>query len=387
MFLLRPCKAVEQIYWYCLAVAAERFDIDILWTMVMSNHVHTGLYDRHGNYPAFLCYLHGLLARALNAHWGRWENFWATEPSSMVHLVDAADELRELVYSLVNPVQSHLVDAVTHWPGPNSLDAQLHDKTLTIKRPILRRPDGSHEFFAPDGAMPDTVTLRFGRPPGFRHLTQRQWTDLVRAEIAKEERRFAAEREAAGIRVLGRKAIRRQDAFHTPTTHEPRRELSPRVACKSKWHRIEQLRRNVEFQRAYREAFERRRGGDVDVSSPTPPTSTASSAWSVARPRPTDAAAPAQARRPATRADAQSRPPLEMAPISPSRARRRSPKSPSDTRPRALTPRQSCLNHLDQRLPSVGVDPGLARCAPAPRTPGGRTPGAPTPGGRTPTAA
>ena len=260
MFLLRPCKAVEQIFLYCLAVAAKRFDIDILWLMVLSNHVHLGIYDHHGHFPAFTRYLHSLVARALNCHWGRWENFWATEPTSMVHLVNAEDELGKLVYSLVNPVEANLVTHVTHWPGPNSLDAQLHDKTLTIARP--------KEFFDADGSMPETVTLRFARPPGYRHLTQREWTDLIRAEIAKEEARLAAEREAAGTRVVGRKTILRQDAFATPATHEPRRDLSPRVACKSKWHRIEQLRRDKEWETAYRGAFELRRAGDPDVVFP-----------------------------------------------------------------------------------------------------------------------
>jgi REP element-mobilizing transposase RayT len=267
-FLLRPCKKVEQIYTYCLAVAAERYDIDILWMMVLSNHVHIGVFDRHGNYPAFLRYLNSLSARALNAHWGRWENFWATEPSSMVHLVDAKDELGKMIYSLVNPVESHLVTHVTHWPGPNSLDAQLHDKTLTIKRPRIKRDDRERDFFDPLGNMPVTATLRFCRPPRFRHLTQRQWTDLIRAEIAKEEQRIAAERERLKIGVVGRKAILAQDAFAKPATHEPRGDLNPRVACKNKWRRIEQLRKNLDFQLAYREAFELRRAGDVNVLFP-----------------------------------------------------------------------------------------------------------------------
>ena len=54
MMLMRPDQKTNQAYIYCLAVAAERYDIDVYFTVAMSNHHHTGIYVRHGNYPAFL---------------------------------------------------------------------------------------------------------------------------------------------------------------------------------------------------------------------------------------------------------------------------------------------------------------------------------------------
>ncbi len=49
-----------------------------------------------------------------------------------------------------------------------------------------------------------------------------------------------------------------------PSSREPRRGLSPRVACKNKWARIEALQRNKAFIEQYREArSEKLTGRDV----------------------------------------------------------------------------------------------------------------------------
>jgi putative transposase len=269
MFLLKPCQATRAIVLYCLAEAANLFGIEVVSVMVLSNHIHLVVFDRDGRYPAFLERFHGLTARALNCHWGRWENFWSVEQCSAVDLVEPRDVFDKSLYALCNPVESHLVDRVTCWPGASSLDAQLHGKTLVLERPRRTRAHGrGRAFFGDKSSLPDRVTLTFRRPPGFEKLSQDEWAAHLRAGIAEREERFAAERAAKGIRVMGRKHILAQSAFDSPRTHAPRRLLSPRVACKNKWSRIAALQRNAEFLAEYRRAFERRRLGDVDVLFP-----------------------------------------------------------------------------------------------------------------------
>jgi putative transposase len=268
-FLLKPCKATREIVLYCLAEAAGRFGIEVVTLMVMSNHLHLVVCDRDGRLPAFLHHFHGTVARALNCHWGRWENFWAVEQTSVVRLIDAEDVFGKQIYALCNPVESGLVTHVTHWPGANSLDAQLHDKTLVLERPKRTRAHGrGRAFFSDKSSLPDRVSLRFRRPPGCEDLSEDAFATLLRAAIEEKEQQYAREREAKGLRVVGRKAILAQSPFDSPRTHAPRRLLSPRIACKNKWRRIEALRRNAQFQADYREAFERRRRGDVDVLFP-----------------------------------------------------------------------------------------------------------------------
>ena len=86
--------------------------------------------------------------------------------------------------------------------------------------------------------------------------------------MTKVEKKAEAERAASSTRVLGRKAVLRQSAFDSPTTHEPRRELRPRVAARNKWRRIETLQRAADFQRAYRAAMLARRASRARVTFP-----------------------------------------------------------------------------------------------------------------------
>lgn len=250
-FLLRPDPRTNQTFLYCLAEAAQRFGIDVIGTCVMSNHHHTLVYDRHGRINELTEHLHKLVAKAMNALRGRFENFWASEPPCLVRLIEPGDVMNKLVYALTNPIKDGLVESVHHWPGVNSLVALLNDQTLTIERP-------SH-FFRDDGTMPDAVTLRFviptelGDPNEFRRC--------LRERVARVEQDLAEERRRTGKRVLGRRAVLKQSWRDAPGRREPRGGLRPRIAAASKWARIEALLRDRAFLDAYRAARDRWRLG------------------------------------------------------------------------------------------------------------------------------
>ena len=89
----------------------------MLFTVAMSNHHHTGIYDPDGNYPAFIEHFHKFFAKCQNALRGRWENFWSSEQTSVVRLVDPNDVIDKMTYALTNPVKDGLVERAHHWPG------------------------------------------------------------------------------------------------------------------------------------------------------------------------------------------------------------------------------------------------------------------------------
>ena len=260
LFLLRPDEKTNQALLYCLAVAADRYEMDVYWLGTVSNHYDDGMGDPCGHYAAFLAYFHKLVAKVLNARWGRWENFWASEQTSVVGFVEADDGFGRMIYSLANPVLCGLVDKVVHWPGASSLHAQLHDKTLTIERPKW--------FFRDDGDMPKEVKLRFTRLPGYEHLSRSEWRERVLAAIDEQESKEARQRRRKGTKVLGRRAVLRQSPFATPRRGEPRRGLRPRVACRNKWRRIEALARNADFLARYRKAYRAMRAGREQARFP-----------------------------------------------------------------------------------------------------------------------
>lgn len=256
-FLLRPDKATNNNFVYCLAEAAQRFGIEIVLSQMMSNHEHTLLYDPHGREVEFRAHFYKMVAKTQNALRGRWENLWATEEPAIVEVRKLKDLLDKLVYIATNPVKDGLVDTYHHWPGPRFVAALLSGKPMRATRP--------RHFFREDGTMPAEVELALGLPAV---LADRPWLldELVR-RIAAMEQRFARRRQAAGRRVRGRGAVLRQSWRDSPTSHEPRRGLRPRVAARSRWTRIAMLRRNAAWQATYQDARQRWLAGE-DVAFP-----------------------------------------------------------------------------------------------------------------------
>jgi putative transposase len=259
-FFLRPDAETNNAFLYCLGLAAKHANVHVLFTVAMSNHHHTGIHDPDGNFPRFIEHFHGLLARCQNAHLGRFEGLWSSEPTSVVRLVEPNDVLDKMVYAFTNPAAADLVDRIEEWPGASSFQATLTGGPIVATRPA--------HFFRDDGDMPELVSLPVHRPPGFQDLSREEWANLVEHSVRTKEDSERERRIAKGIGVLGRQRILNQKPFDCPKTHEPRFQMSPRVAAKNKWARIETLRRNRGFIERYREAFLRHVAGVADVIFP-----------------------------------------------------------------------------------------------------------------------
>lgn len=222
-FLLRPDETTAAIFGYCLAEAAARFGMRLIAFVALSNHYHLVLEDTFGLLPAFLAHFNKLTAKVLNARWQRSENLWASEQASVVRLVEPSDVLDKSVYTLANPVAADLVDRLVHWPGATSL-RQGGRGPISLRRPRL--------FFRDRGEMPAEVELRLTAPtwwPG----GDEAWNATLRAAVERREAQLREEREAAGRRIVGRKAVLRMSPFARPTSTVRRGGLRPRFACKN----------------------------------------------------------------------------------------------------------------------------------------------------------
>lgn len=246
MLLMRPDAETNNAYVYCLAYAAERYGVEVMFTVAMSNHHHTGIYDRYGKYPEFLECFHKLFAKCQNALRGRWENFWSSEQTSVVRLLSGQDVVNKLVYAVCNPVQAALVEHALQWPGVSSLRATLEGRGLCAQRP--------GHFFRAEGSMPEKLTLRFFRPPQYAQCSEQEWKDLVLERVREQEKLLARARAQQGQRVLGVRSVLNQRWSARPQNPEPRRGLKPRLAAHNKWKRVEALLQNESFLVAYRSA-------------------------------------------------------------------------------------------------------------------------------------
>ena len=231
-FLMRPDDQTTRAFLYCLAVSARRSQVQVIFFLAMSNHYHAGIFDPEGRLPAFLEHFHKLFARHQNVLRGRWENFWSSEQTSVVELLEAEDVLNKMVYTLANPVKAALVARAHEWPGATSLTAHLHGESIRTVRPTV--------FFRPDGPMPDEELLTVTLPPFMMGESIEQFRATLRERIAVVEDREAALRLQTGRRVLGVRAVLRQRWFDRPNTVAPRRKPIPvlrAVTSSADWRR------------------------------------------------------------------------------------------------------------------------------------------------------
>lgn len=254
-FLLKPSRTTNAIFQYLLAVAAQRYGMEVHAFCVLSNHFHLVVTDPHARLPAFHQFLDALVARAINASLGRWETFWAPSSYSAVTLVSPQDVLDKAAYVLANPVAAGLVRKGSLWPGAWSAPERIGAEPLEVRRP--------KHFFDEKGSLPEVASLRLVPPPGF--ASAEEFRDELTAALSHLEARAHGEPRRG---FLGIARVLAQKPTGQPAPGEPRRGLNPRVAARDKWKRIEALGRLVGFLRAYRAAWGKRQAGRADAIFP-----------------------------------------------------------------------------------------------------------------------
>jgi len=241
-YLLRPDPETVNAFIYCLAVAAQRHEIDILDFIQMSNHLHDAIYDRHGNAPAFYEEFHRLLAKCVNSLRRRWENVFSSDQTNVVRLETREEVIQKLVYVATNPVKAGLVARVADWPGASGHRALVTGALIHATRP--------KHFFSKRGKMPATVTLRVGIPPELGPADE--IIAEVERRVAAFEQEEAEKRARTGQRVLGRYAVLRQPWHESPTTYQARRGLRPTFMAPSFWAAVERAQRKQGFTAAHK---------------------------------------------------------------------------------------------------------------------------------------
>ena len=319
--LLRPDSRVNRIVLYALGVALERHPVDLHALMVESNHVHSNVGDggSPSALPDFFRDFHALTGRALNAHYGRGENFWRTGSYDNVEVHDRETLEEQLLYTWTNPVKDGLVERPEDWPGVKFLPEDF-GRTITVERPEEaffggRRPDDWEPPYPPARAewrrerkrvrqeerrrqrlagtrpgarppktrapspereerrerrsLPERVTFTIAVPPGYEHLSLeevrthfRRLLD-ARVDLIKERRR------AAGYeRFMGVEAVLAQDPRERAGDTFPTFARNPRLACLSREARIGHLAGLKDWRGLYRIAREGWKQGDRTVVFP-----------------------------------------------------------------------------------------------------------------------
>jgi len=225
---MRPAEEVNEIILYCLAVAVKRHGIRLHAYCFLSDHYHLVLTDPQGKLPAFLQHLDSLIARALNGLHGRWDHFFEQGSYNAVRLLEPADALERMAYTMANPVAAGLVRRGREWPGVRSTPEQLGSVSQVIKKPP--------RFFRKGGPLPDEVDLELCCPDALGSMEQVRETLTQRLTELEDEAAARLGRE--GRTFLGARRAKAQSPNARPATQLPRRGMRPRVACRDPKKRL-----------------------------------------------------------------------------------------------------------------------------------------------------
>jgi putative transposase len=259
-FLLRPSRRTNQLVRYVVAVMGRKWRMKLHAITVLSNHVHLCVTDPEGNVVDFQRDCHSFIARALNARHAEFESVWSSGGTSRVECEEPEDLIGKIAYTMANPVEAGLVRHGASWPGVRH--------AWPCRPRVIRKP--SWFFRGPEdgGVWPETIELEFSRPPGYDELSDDELAAVIAAAIEQREEHFRLERDRAGQRFLGRKRVLTQRRHECPSSREPRFGLSPKLACRNKWRRIERLAANKRWLALYNDARRRWAAGERDVVFP-----------------------------------------------------------------------------------------------------------------------
>lgn len=299
--LLRPCRLVNRIVSYALAVAATRHGIRLHAFAVESDHYHLVLTDPHGLLPDFERDLDQLVARALNSVYGRGESLWAPGSYSNVELHNREAILRKLVYVMLNPVKDGLVARPEEWPGLISLPEDLGTRTLEAEKPDAaffggRRPKGWQPLYERGkrlpahervrridplqeaakkrsrsrSTLPERASLELSVPEGFEDMSVEDFHTLLRRRLEEAITEVHAQREAEGRGpFMGAQRVRTQSPFANAGSAAPTFERDSRISCPGDTpHRIRAIAGLKAWREDYRLALNAWRSGNRAVRFP-----------------------------------------------------------------------------------------------------------------------
>ncbi len=261
-YFLRPSKELREAILYSIADAQAHHPVRIHAFCAMSNHLHVVLTDPSGIAPLFVQAMNQNIARYVNCSLGRFGAMWegGARPNYCV-LPESGDVLDKVVYTLTNPVKAGLVSQHHLWPGAVSSVAQITKGRITTRRPT--------KFFARTDDPAMLIRELILTPvPGSEVMGQEDYGRYLGQRVAEYEAAIAEDREAKGLRWLGRKECLKLNPFDAPQTKWVPFSRNPKVSSKHEEARNAWLLHLKRFLVPYDNAKKAFRRGNRDVPFP-----------------------------------------------------------------------------------------------------------------------
>lgn len=256
-FLLRPDSRVNNIFVYCLALAVEKYGIQLHAACAMSNHYHLIVTDPRGVLPDFTAWLNRQLAMCVKRlrEWD--EVVWEPNvPVSAVELKGSAEVLDKVAYALLNPVSAELVRDPESWPGFLTTVTMLRGRAFRAERPPVWFKRQAHS----------SATLKLTTPPCFADVDL--YLEALEALVTKRAAQIRDRMRRQRRQCLGRRGVRRTSVLGRPSTKKERFGRNPSFSALTRRRWLAALQQLRGFRQAYRAAYDAWRAGKRDVEFP-----------------------------------------------------------------------------------------------------------------------
>lgn len=264
-------RPLEQAILGYLAKYATRYEVKMYAFCIEGNHLHALARFPKANRAFFKRDLNSAVARALPRYSELYPGgrLWARRYSA--ELVPEPEDIEEyFFYTVLQPVKDGLVDKISEYPGYNC----FHDAVNGVRRKfevINWREYNEKRRWHENVKINDykqTVYLQYERLPGYEHLSQKEYRNLMYKKLEERRQEILARRgegKAVGIIRLEQKqpgAIPKNSKVSTLESHRPR------VLCKCPQKRHQCLAWYFSVYYEYKECSKKFRAGDLDVIFP-----------------------------------------------------------------------------------------------------------------------
>ncbi len=268
-FLIRPGLRLNQLIVGALARAQELYPVQIHGFVFLSNHFHLLISVTDAwEMASFMRHFTTRLSKEIG-----FEHDWDESVfPKRYHHVELSEEpgvdLSRLRYILRNSAKEGLCASPLDWPGVSSAAALITGQPMEgiwIDRTALSiaRSRGRD---VTEADFEVSKTLHLEPVPSQRHLSSRQYRDLIVDMVREIERETLLQHQEKGTVPLGVEAILSRDPHYRPESPPS----SPRpwfhaLSCRARESLREAL---VWIHVAYREAADRLKAGELDVDFP-----------------------------------------------------------------------------------------------------------------------
>jgi hypothetical protein len=214
-------------------------------------------------------YLNSNLAREVVRLTGWKDKVWSRRYQAILISEEERAQVERLVYILSHGCKENLIGSLTEWPGVHAVSALLDGRPLEgtwfdRTREYTARLRGE-EVGARSFAEPEVLSLE--RLPCWKDLSVEDYRKRIEDLVQQIEAEATAKRQATGIEPMGRDAILRQSPETRPA--KSKKSPAPRFHAFTKRARRELYEAYAWFVAAFREAAEKLKAGDRNVSFPT----------------------------------------------------------------------------------------------------------------------